>query len=200
MRKNLLFLIFVFGLLSGAQKNGGLILQKKTYTALIPLGQNIVIFRIDNMQSIEGELVNVSKKKIYIKDITSNELISCPIQNISGIKSISKSKRYQNFKTGFANGQYIAALATIGAIAIVTLDRPEEFHYALFFAMITVPSAAIAGGILGGVINMSSAKYEIEDVDLYKINENHWRVKVPDNSKQGFQKFYKYLISKHHFE
>ena len=200
MRKNLLFLTFVFGLLSGAQKNEGLILQKKTYTALIPLSQNIVIFRIDNEQSIEGELVNVSQKKIYIKDITSNKLISCSIKNISGIKSIAKSKGYQNFKTGFANGQYIAALATIGAITIVTLDRPEEFHYALFFAMITVPPAAIAGGILGGVINMSSAKNEIEDADLYKINENNWRVEVPDSSKQGFQKFYKYLISKHHSE
>ena len=195
-----LFLIFVFGLLSGAQKNEGLILQKKTYTALIPFGQNIVISRIDNEQSIEGELVNASQKKIYIKDITSNELISCPIQNISGIKSIAKSKGYQNFKTGFGNGQYIAALATIGAIAIVTLDRPEEFHYALFFAMVIVPPAAIAGGVLGGLINMSSAKYEIEDVDLYKINENHWRVKVPDNSKQGFRKFYKYLIGKQHSE
>ena len=200
MRKNLLFLIFVFGLLSGAQKNEGLILQKKTYTALIPLGQNIVIFRIDNEESSEGELVNVSQKEIYIKDITSNELISCPIQNISGIKSIAKSKGYQNFKTGFVRGQGIAALATIGAIAVVTLDRPEEFHYALFFAMVIVPPAAIAGGILGGVINMSSAKNEIEDADLYKINENNWRVEVPDNSKQGFQKFYKYLISKHHSE
>ena len=97
-------------------------------------------------------------------------------------------------------GKGIATLATIGAIAIVTLDRPEEFHYALFFAMITVPPAAIAGGILGGVINMSSAKYEIEDVDSYKINENNWRVEVPDSSKQGLQKFYKYLISKHHSE
>ena len=200
MRKNLLFLIFVIGLLSGAQKNGGLILQKKTYTALIPLGQEIVIFGINNEQSIEGKLVNASQKKIYIKDITSNELISCPIQNISGIKSIAKSKGYQNFKTGFGRGQGIATLATIGAIAIVTLDRPEEFHYALFFAMVTVPPAAIAGGVLGAVINMSSAKYEIEDIDLYKINENHWRVKVPDSSKQGFRKFYKYLIGKHHSE
>lgn len=200
MRKNLLFLIFVFGLLSGAQKNEGLILQKKTYAALIPFGQNIVIFRIDNEHSIEGELVNVSQKEIYIKDITSNKLISCPIQNISGIKSIAKSKGYRNFKTGFIGGQGIATLATIGAIAIVTLDRPEEFHYALFFAMITVPPAAIAGGILGGVINMSSAKYEIEDVDSYKINENNWRVEVPDSPKQGLQKFYRYLISKHHSE
>ena len=200
MRKNLLFLIFVFGLLSGAQKNEGLILQEKTYTALIPLGQNIVIFRVDNEQSIEGELVNVSQKEINIKDITSNELISCPIQNTSRIKSIAKSKGYQNFKTGFGRGQGIAALATIGAIAIVTLDKPEEFHYALFFAMVMVPPAAIAGGILGGIINMSSAKYEIEDVDYYKINENHWRVKVPHSSKQGFRKFYKYLIGKHHIE
>ena len=190
----------MFGLLSGAQKNEGLILQKKTYTALIPLGQNIVISRIDNEKSIEGELANVSQKEIYIKDITSNELISCPIQNISGIKSIAKSKGYQNFKTGFGRGQGIATLATIGAIAIVTLDRPEEFHYALFFAMVIVPPAAIAGGILGGVINMRSAKNEIEDADLYKINENNWRVEVPDSSKQGLQKFYRYLISKHHSE
>ena len=200
MLKNLLFLIFVFGLLSGAQKNEGLILQKKTYTALIPLGQNIVIFRVDNEKSIEGELVKVSQKEIYIKDITSNELISCPIQNVGGIKSIAKSKGYQNFKTGFGRGQGVAALATISAIAIVTLDRPEEFHYALFFAMVIVPPAAIAGGILGGVINMSSAKYEMEDVDLYKINENHWRVNVPNSSKKGFRKFYKYLIGKQHYD
>ena len=66
--------------------------------------------------------------------------------------------------------------------------------------MITVPPAAIAGGILGGLINMSNAKYEIEDVDSYKINENNWRVEVPDSSKQGLQKFYRYLIRKHHSE
>ena len=201
MRKNLFFLIFVFGLLSGAQKNEGLILQKKTYTALIPFGQNIVIYGVDEEQSIRGQLVNVTQEKIHLKDINTEKIKTISITNakeIKTIKSIAKSKGYQNFKTGFGRGQGIAALATIGAIAIVTLDRPEEFHYALFFAMVIVPPAAIAGGVLGGLINMSSAKYEIEDVDLYKINENHWRVKVPDNSKQGFRKFYKYLIGKQH--
>ena len=176
MLKNLLFLIFLFELLSGAQKNEGLILQKKTYTALIPFGQNIVIYGVDEEQSIRGQLVNVTQEKIHLKDINTQKIRTISITNakeIQTIKSIVKSKGYQNFKTGFGRGQGIATLATIGAIAIVTLDRPEEFHYALFFAMITVPPAAIAGGILGGVINMSSAKYEIEDVDLYKINENH---------------------------
>ena len=203
MRKNLLFLIFVFGLLSGAQKNEGLILQKKTYTALIPFGQNIVIYGVDEEQSIRGQLVNVTQEKIHLKDINTEKIKTISITNakeIKTIKSIAKSKGYQNFKTGFGRGQGIATLATIGAITIVTLDRPEEFHYALFFAMVIVPPAAIAGGILGGVINMSSAKNEIEDADLYKINENNWRVEVPDSSKQGFQKFYKYLISKHHSE
>ena len=203
MRKNLFFLIFVFGLLSGAQKNEGLILQKKTYTALIPFGQNIVIYGVDEEQSIRGQLVNVTQEKIHLKDINTEKIKTISITNakeIKTIKSIAKSKGYQNFKTGFGRGQGIATLATIGAITIVTLDRPEEFHYALFFAMVIVPPAAIAGGILGGVINMSSAKYEIEDIDLYKINENHWRVKVPDSSKQGFRKFYKYLIGKHHSE
>ena len=203
MRKNLLFLIFVFELLSGAQKNEGLILQKKTYTALIPFGQNIVIYGVDEKQSVRGKLVNVTQKKIYLKDINTQKIKTISIPNakeIQTIKSIAKSKGYQNFKTGFVRGQGIAALATIGAIAIVTLDRPEEFHYALFFAMITVPPAAIAGGILGGLINMSNAKYEIEDIESYKINENNWGVEVPDSSKQGLQKFYRYLISKHHSE
>ena len=200
MRKNSIFLILVFGLLSGAQKNEGLILQKKTYTALIPFGQNIVIYGVDEEQSIRGQLVNVTQEKIHLKDINTEKIKTISITNakeIKTIKSIAKSKGYQNFKTGFGRGQGIATLATIGAIAIVTLDRPEEFHYALFFAMITVPPAAIAGGILGGVINMSSAKYEIEDLDSYKINENNWRVEVPDSSKQGLQKFYRYLISNH---
>ena len=199
MPKNLLFLIFVLGLLSGAQKNEGLILQKKTYTALIPFGQSIVIYGVDEEQSIRGQLVNVTQEKIHLKDINTEKIKTISITNakeIKTIKSIAKSKGYQNFKTGFGRGQGIATLATIGAIAIVTLDRPEEFHYALFFAMITVPPAAIAGGILGGVINMSSAKYEIEDVDSYKINENNWRVEIPDSSKRGLQKFYRYLISK----
>ena len=203
MRKNLLFLIFVFGLLSGAQKNEGLILQKKTYTALIPFGQNIVIYGVDEEQSIRGQLVNVTQEKIHLKDINTEKIKTISITNakeIKTIKSIAKSKGYQNFKTGFGRGQGIATLATIGTITIVTLDRPEEFHYALFFAMVIVPPAAIAGGILGGVINMSSAKNEIEDADLYKINENNWRVEVPDSSKQGFQKFYKHLIRKHHSE
>ena len=192
MRKNLIFLIFVFGLLSGAQKNEGLILQKKTYTALIPFGQNIVIYGVDEEQSIRGQLVNVTQEKIHLKDINTEKIKTISITNakeIKTIKSIAKSKGYQNFKTGFVRGQGIATLATMGAIAIITLDRPEEIHYALFFAMVTVPPAAIAGGVLGGLINMSSAKYELEDVDLYKINENHWRVEVTDSPKQGFRKF-----------
>ena len=73
MRKNLFFLIFVFGLLSGAQKNEGLILQKKTYTALIPFGQSIVIYGVDEEQSIAGQLVNVTQEKIHLKDINTEK-------------------------------------------------------------------------------------------------------------------------------
>ena len=64
-------LIFLVGVSNGAQKNEGLILQQKTHTAVLPYGNNIIIYRIDNKQSIEGELVNVSQEEIYIKDITS---------------------------------------------------------------------------------------------------------------------------------
>ena len=189
-------LIFLVGVSNGAQKNEGLILQQKTHTAVLPYGNNITIYRIDNKQSIEGELVNVSQEEIYIKDITSNELISCSIQNISGVKSIAKPKGYQNFKIGFGRGQGIAALATIGAIAIVTLDRPEEFHYALFFAAVIVPPAAIAGGILGGLLNMNSATNQIKSTELFKINNNNWKIKVPDKAEKGIKKLAKYLMRK----
>ena len=60
--------------------------------------------------------------------------------------------------------------------------------------------AAIAGGTLNGLTNMSSATYQIENTDLYEINKDGWRIKVPDNSKRGFRKFYQYLMGKHHFK
>ena len=188
MRKKLLFLIFVFGLLSGAQKNEGLILQKKTYTALIPFGQSIVIYGADEEQSITGQLVNVTQETIHLKDINTNQIKTISIENTREIKSFEKPKNYKNFKTGFREGAKFAAFAAAGLIAVVSIDNPDKWLAPFFFAIIA-PPAAIAGGILGGVMNMNSATYEIEDVGSYKINENNWRVKVPDSSKYGLRKF-----------
>ena len=53
MRKNLLFLIFVFGLLSGAQKRR-FNSSENTFTVLIPFDQNIVIYGVDEGQSFKG--------------------------------------------------------------------------------------------------------------------------------------------------
>ena len=182
MRINLLFLIFVFGLLSGAQKNEGLILQKKTYTALIPFGQSIVIYGVDEEQSITGQLVNVTQETIHLKDINTDKIITISIENVIEIKSFEKPKNYKNFKTGFREGAKIAAFAAAGLIAVVSIDNPDKWLAPFFFAIIA-PPLAIAGGILGGVINMSSAKHEIEDIDSFKIDENNWRAKVPESSK-----------------
>tara|TARA_A100000164_G_scaffold2112_1_gene1774 strand:- start:968 stop:1168 length:201 start_codon:yes stop_codon:yes gene_type:complete len=66
--------------------------------------------------------------------------------------------------------------------------------------MIIAPPAAIAGGTLNGLINMSRATYQIENTDLYKINNDSWRIKVPDDSKKGFRKFYQYLMGKYYFK
>tara|TARA_Y100001970_G_C14134015_1_gene803305 strand:+ start:832 stop:1392 length:561 start_codon:yes stop_codon:yes gene_type:complete len=183
MRIYISLLIFLCGVSNGSQKNEGLILQKKTYKALIPFGQNIVIYGIDDNESIEGELVNVSRKEIYLKDITTNKMTSIPIHNVKEIRSFAKPKKYENFKTGFSRGVGIASIATTGAIAILTLDRPEEFHYALFFAMVIVPPAAIVGGILDGLSNMSLATNQIKDTDLFKINDNSWKILQIPNGK-----------------
>ena len=188
MRKNLLFLIFMFGLLSGAQKNKGLILQKKTYRALIPFGQSIVIYGVDEEQSITGQLVNVTQETIHLKDINTDKIKTILIENAREIKSFEKPKNYKNFKTGFREGAKIAAFGAAGLIAVVSIDNPDKWLAPFFFAIIA-PPAAIVGGILGGVMNMNSATYEIEDVDSYNINENNWRIRVPDSSKQGFRKF-----------
>ena len=193
MKIYLSLLIFLFALLSGAQENEGLILQKKTYTALLPFGQTILINGIEDEQSIKGVLVNVSQKEIYLKDITTNEMTSIPIENVKEIKSFAKSKKSENFKTGFAVGAKIAAIATSGAIAVVAIDNPE-WILGFFFAMVIVPPAAIAGGTLNGLINMSNATYQIENTDLFEINKNSWRIKVPDNSKRGFHKFSPLLL------
>ena len=187
MKIYLSLLIFLFALLSGAQKNEGLILQKKTYTALLPFGQTILINGIEDERSIKGVLVDVSQKEIYLKGITTNEMTSIPIENVKEIKSFAKSKKNENFKTGFAVGAKIAAIATSGAIAVVAIDNPE-WILGFFFAMVIVPPAAIAGGTLNGLINMSNATYQIENTDLFEINKNGWRIKVPDNSKRGFHK------------
>ena len=188
MRKNLLFLIFVFGLLSGAQKNEGLILQKNTFTVLIPFDQNIVIYGVDEGQSFKGQLVNVTQETIHLKDINTDKIKTISIENAREIKSLEKLKNYKNFRTGFKEGAKIAAFAASGLIAVVSINNPDSW-LAPFFLAVIAPPAAIAGGILGGVMNMSSAKYEIEDADSYKINKNNWRIRVTDSSKQGLRKF-----------
>ncbi len=182
-------LIYLFAVLSGAQKNEGLILQKKTYTALLPLGQTIVINETDDRQSIRGELFNVSQKVIYLKDITTSETTSIPIEKVKEIKSFAKSKKFENFKTGYGVGAKFATISTSGAIAILAIGNPEAV-LGIFFAMIIVPPASIAGGTLNGLINMSRATYEINNTDLYKIDNDNWRIKFPDDSKKGFRKFF----------
>ena len=189
MRIYLTLLIYLFAVLSGAQKNEGLILQKKTYTALLPLGQTIVINETDDRQSIRGELFNVSQKVIYLKDITTSETTSIPIEKVKEIKSFAKSKKFENFKTGYGVGAKFATIATSGAIAILAIGNPEAV-LGIFFAMIIVPPASIAGGTLNGLINMSRATYEINNTDLYKIDNDNWRIKFPDDSKKGFRKFF----------
>ena len=92
MRKNLLFLIFLFGLLIGAQKNEGLILQKKTFTALIPFGLNLVIYGFDEEQSITGQLVNVTQGTIHLKDIYADKIKTISIENAREIKSFENQK------------------------------------------------------------------------------------------------------------
>ena len=195
MRIYVTLLIYLFAVLIGAQKNEGLILQKKTYTALLPLGQTIVINETDDRQSIRGELFNVSQKVIYLKDITTSETTSIPIEKVKEIKSFAKSKKIENFKAGYGVGAKIATIATSGAIAILAIGNPEAV-LGIFFAMIIVPPASIAGGTLNGLINMSRATYEINNTDLYKIDNDNWRIKFPDDSKKGFQKFYQYLMRK----
>ena len=195
MRIYVTLLIYLFAVLSGAQKNEGLILQKKTYTALLPLGQTIVINETDDRQSIRGELFNVSQKVIYLKDITTSETTSIPIEKVKEIKSFAKSKKFENFKTGYGVGAKFATIATSGAIAILAIGNPEAV-LGIFFVMIIVPPASIAGGTLNGLINMSRATYEINNTDLYKIDNDNWRIKFPDDSKKGFRKFYQYLMRK----
>jgi len=189
MRIYVTLLIYLFAVLSGAQKNEGLILQKKTYTALLPLGQTIVINETDDRQSIRGELFNVSQKVIYLKDITTSETTSIPIEKVKEIKSFAKSKKFENFKTGYGVGAKFATIATSGAIAILAIGNPEAV-LGIFFVMIIVPPASIAGGTLNGLINMSRATYEINNTDLYKIDNDNWRIKFPDDSKKGFRKFF----------
>tara|TARA_B000000609_G_scaffold58663_1_gene43458 strand:- start:260 stop:838 length:579 start_codon:yes stop_codon:yes gene_type:complete len=189
MRIYVTLLIYLFAVLSGAQKNEGLILQKKTYTALLPLGQTIVINETDDRQSIRGELFNVSQKVIYLKDITTSETTSIPIEKVKEIKSFAKSKKFENFKTGYGVGAKFATIATSGAIAILAIGNPEAV-LGIFFVMIIVPPASIAGGTLNGLINISRATYEINNTDLYKIDNDNWRIKFPDDSKKGFRKFF----------
>ena len=189
MRIYVTLLIYLFAVLSGAQKNEGLILQKKTYTALLPLGETIVINETDDRQLIRGELFNVSQKVIYLKDITTSETTSIPIEKVKEIKSFAKSKKFENFKTGYGVGAKFATIATSGAIAILAIGNPEAV-LGIFFAMIIVPPASIAGGTLNGLINIIRATYEINNTDLYKIDNDNWRIKFPDDSKKGFRKFF----------
>ena len=104
-------------------------------------------------------------------------------------------KKIENFKAGYGVGAKIATIATSGAIAILAIGNPEAV-LGIFFAMIIVPPARIAGGTLNGLINMSRAAYEIHNTDLYKIDNDNWRIKFPDDSKKGFQKFYQSLMRK----
>ena len=189
MRIYVSLIIYLFAVLNGAQKNEGLILQKKTYTALLPFGQTIVINEIDDGQSIRGELVNVSQKVIYLKDITTNETTSVPIEKVKEIKSFAKSKKFENFKAGYGIGAKIAFITTSGAIAILAIDNPDAI-LGVFFAMVIVPPAAIAGGTINGLINMNRATQEIEKTELYKINIDSWRIKAPNDSKKVFRKFH----------
>ena len=43
---------------------------------------------------------------------------------------------------------------------------------------------------------MNSATNQIKSTELFKINNNNWKIKVPDKAEKGIKKLAKYLMRK----
>ena len=103
MKKFSVIFLF-FGLLTGEQKNTGLMLKKDASTVIIPHGQTIEISFDDSKTLKEGVLFNVSLNTIYLKSLSFDETIAIPKNKIYSINASARTIKMKDFRQGGRKG------------------------------------------------------------------------------------------------
>tara|TARA_Y100000591_G_scaffold321650_1_gene336936 strand:+ start:1012 stop:1539 length:528 start_codon:yes stop_codon:yes gene_type:complete len=173
MKKFTVIFMF-FGLLIGDQKSKGLMLKKDASTVIIPYGQTIEIGFDDVKTLKEGVLFNVSLDTIYLKSISSNKTITIPKNKIYGINASARTLKMKDFRQGVR----IGGMMGIGLGTIVTFQQylenrdPNIFIGSVFFT----PIFAVIGSVGGGLIHMSNQGYQINNIDIFAIDKDNWKI------------------------
>ncbi len=174
MKKFTVIFLF-FGLLTGDQKNTGLMLKKDASTVIIPYKQNIEISFKDGKTVKKGILFNVSLNTIYLKSMSSDETIAVPSHRVFSIKASARTQKMKDFLQGSGKG----AMVGIGLGTIVTfqqyLERRELMTIFIGGAFFT-PIITVIGSVGGGFIHMSNQQYQVKNIDTFVIDENNWNI------------------------
>ena len=174
MKKFSVIFLF-FGLLTGEQKNTGLMLKKDAFTVIIPYKQNIEISFEDGKTIKEGILFNVSLNTIYLKNLSSDKTIAIPKNKIFSINASARTLKMKDFRQGGRIGTMIG----IGIGTIVTfqqyLERRELMTIFIGGAFFT-PIVTLIGGVIGGLNHMSNQQNQVKNIDTFVIDENNWKI------------------------
>ena len=183
MRNYFLTIILILAFSNAGQKDNGLELENNGNTAIIPYHQNILIFSIDGRVH-EGSLLNISSDKIYIKDIATDETITIPKQQIEKIKANAITPIGKNFFMGAKTGISLG----VGFGLIVTYQQYLEHKEILTIyigAMFFTPIVSTIGGLSFGFINVMNKNSFIKNIDVFKINKDHWKIVAYNEPKEG---------------
>ena len=172
---SLFILLLLFNFSYGMQNFEGLKLKNANRIAIIPYGEKITVYSGDGNKKIEGELFNVSQKKIYLKGTEAGSTVSIPKREIIKIEGKAIPKTGRNFWKGCIRGSFLGA--SISYLFIASMQKkakaPEPYAAALL-AGILIPPATVLGGIIGGGISMGKSHYAIKSINMFKIDNENW--------------------------
>ena len=174
MKKFSVIFLF-FGLLTGEQKNTGLMLKKDASTVIIPHGQTIEISFDDSKTLKEGVLFNVSLNTIYLKSLSFDETIAIPKNKIYSINASARTIKMKDFRQGGRKGSMMG----IGLGTIITFQQYLEHRELMTIFIGTAfftPIVTLIGGVGGGLIHMSNQQNQVKNIDTFVIDENNWKI------------------------
>ena len=167
MNRSVLYIfLFLPSFLLASSKYEGIILKKNDLEAVISLGQNLIIYKTNNEEGIEGKLIEVSNDTIFLNN--GHKVLK---SNIESLKANAVTQNSKNFLIGAVKGCSIGALFSIGFISYLKHGDGMDIWISYF---VVTPFISSISGIIGGLASMSDNNKLVKRTDVFEIGKNNW--------------------------
>ncbi len=170
--------MLMVSIIFGKSRSESLILEMDGKEAVIPFGENIVICYDDSsIVCIIGELLNVTKGKVIIRQEITNYDIRIPLNEVTKINT-NNTPSFKSFSKGFSKGCLIGG-GIIGfpmslmSVQFYSDGNFSEARWRMIFAGFYGSIGATVGGVICGLINYNK---DISNLNEYIIGNDNWKI------------------------